>query len=187
MEVEEKVKQLNDRITNNQCPNYLFKKFHENISIPLNSFNLFMQSVWTKIRNNEKNTDFSLDLKDNKLLIMNFMFEKFHNQTYKEILLNYIMKMKKQINQDKQFIELSTVSQEIFMKAESLFEKYSENFYKTEEFYKKKKGLLELIKQDLLDIFKTQTTILMKLGTKNFNESIKTEKLTGYIIKICFF
>lgn len=146
-----------------------------------------MQSIWTKITNNEKNTDFSIDLKHTKFLIMNFMFEKFHNQTYKEILLNYIMKIKKEINQDKQFIDLSNVSQEIFMKAENLFDKYSENFFKTEEFYKKKKELSDLIKQDLLDIFKTQTTILMKSGTKAFNELIKSEKLTGFITKISLY
>lgn len=179
LEIEEKIKQLKERIINTQSPNYFFKRFYENFSLPIQTFGLYMQSIWNKILNNKNNRKFKLELSETKELIINIMFETFQNNVYKEILMSYVMKMKKQIIQEKQYIDLSVIAKEIFAKAESSFQKCAENFHKNNEFFYKMKELSELIKQDLLDIFKQQTSILIKNGPKNLIDIITNEKLTG--------
>ncbi len=177
LELDEKIKQLKERITNIHSPNYFFKEYSENFSVPFESNGIYMQSVWNKILHNQNNNDFSLDLTESKFFIINFMFETLKNRVYKEILVSFLMKIKKQIA-DNEYVDLSIVGKEIFDKSNYLFQIYSKNYFKTNESYVKEKELHELLSQDLLDIFKKQVIMLKKTSSTKLNELISTEKLT---------
>lgn len=175
--MEEKNKQLKERITNVHSPNYFFKQYYDNLSTPVECFGLYMQSVWNKILNNRNNSNFSIDLSDCKLMIINFMFENFKNQVYKEILVKYLMKIKKD-TMDNKYFDLSNVAQEIFQKSQTLYNNLCQNYFKTQEYYSKEMEIYELIKQDLLEIFKKQIIMLKKASFNEVNELIRKENLS---------
>ena len=174
--LDEKIKQLKERITNNHSPNFFFKEYLDNFTIPIESFALYMQTIWTKISNNKTNNDFTLDLSESKLLIINFMFESLKNKVYKEILVNFFMKMKKQITEN-QYVDLSKSGNEILAESQNRFHFYAKNYFKTNDFNNKEKELMELIKQDLLDIFIRQVSMLKKTSPEKLNALIASENI----------
>jgi len=176
-DLDEKIKQLKERITNNHSPNFFFKEYFDNFTIPAESFGLYMQTIWNKISNNKTNNNFVLDLSETKLLIINFMFESLKNKVYKEILVNFFMKIKKSIMEN-EYVDLSNVGKEILQESERSFHSYTKSYYKTNDFVTKEKELMDLIKQDLLDIFIKQVTMLKKTSPKKLNEMIVSENIT---------
>ena len=180
-ELDEKIKQLKERITNNHSPNFFFKEYLDNFTIPIESFALYMQTIWTKISNNKTNNDFTLDLSESKLLIINFMFESLKNKVYKEILVNFFMKIKKQITEN-QYVDLSKSGNEILAESKNRFHLYAKNYFKTNDFNNKEKELMELIKQDLLEIFIRQVSMLKKNSPEKLNALIASENINGNFI-----
>ena len=164
-------------MTNIHSPNYFFKEYSDNFPIPIESLGLYMQSIWNTIKNNRNNDNFILDLTESKLVIINFMFETIKNKVYKEILMNSIMTVKKQTN-DNEYVNLSLIAEDVFKKSETLFQNYTKNYFKTNEYFQKEKDLQELIKQDFLDIFKKQVTMLRKTSLSQLNELISSGKIS---------
>lgn len=173
-ELEEKFRHLRERIVNKSSPNFFFKEYYEDFMIPSESLSLYMQSVWNKIINNQNNAGFTLDLSELKLFLINFTFETIKNQVYKEILINFLTKMKKSIA-DNEFIDLSKSGADVLKEADQLLQKYAVNYPKTAEFAKKKQELTELLIEDLRDIFMRQVQMLKKIARNGLAKLISAE------------
>ena len=109
------------------------------------------------------------------------MFESLKNKVYKEILVNFFMKIKKQITEN-QYVDLSKSGNEILAESKNRFHLYAKNYFKTNDFNNKEKELMELIKQDLLEIFIRQVSMLKKNSPEKLNALIASENINGNFI-----